>query len=80
MDCVHGIRALSTQWVLLGHTYMMYLFMPTRNSLGFMMDVSGFLRLNVFYGEILHFRGVLPRAIILMSSLFQQFTVYERIS
>lgn len=40
MDCIHGIRVFSTQWVVLGHTYTMFMYMPTRNSLDFMVHVS----------------------------------------
>ncbi|XP_055304070.1 nose resistant to fluoxetine protein 6-like isoform X2 [Sitodiplosis mosellana] len=39
MHCVHGIRAISTQWVVLGHTYLMYLLLPIRN----MADYPSFL-------------------------------------
>lgn len=31
MHCLHGIRAISTQWVVLGHSYMMYMKLPARN-------------------------------------------------
>lgn len=35
MDCIHGIRAISTQWVVLGHSFMMFLLLPTRNKIEF---------------------------------------------
>lgn len=31
MNCVHGIRVITTQWVVVGHTYVMYALLPTRN-------------------------------------------------
>lgn len=31
MMCLHGIRAISTQWVVLGHTFMMVPKLPFRN-------------------------------------------------
>lgn len=31
MDCIHGIRVISTQWVVLGHTFLMYVMFPIRN-------------------------------------------------
>lgn len=31
MDCIHGIRAISTQWIVLGHTYVMFVLLPSRN-------------------------------------------------
>lgn len=40
MNCVHGIRVISTQWVVLGHTYMMFMAMPTVNVFTFMINVS----------------------------------------
>lgn len=40
MDCIHGIRVFSTQWVVLGHTYVLYMLMPTRNTLEFIQHVS----------------------------------------
>lgn len=42
MSCVHGIRVISTQWVVLGHTYVMHMAMPTVNVFKFMTDVSDF--------------------------------------
>ncbi|XP_055304016.1 uncharacterized protein LOC129569308 [Sitodiplosis mosellana] len=32
MYCLHGIRAISTQWVVLGHTFLMYGMLPIRNT------------------------------------------------
>lgn len=40
MNCVHGIRVISTQWVVIGHTYLLYMAMPTTNTFYFMGDVS----------------------------------------
>lgn len=40
MNCVHGIRVISTQWVVLGHTYVMFMTMPTANNFSFMGNVS----------------------------------------
>lgn len=40
MHCVHGIRVISTQWVVLGHTYFLYMNMPTGNTFHFMGYVS----------------------------------------
>lgn len=40
MHCVHGIRVISTQWVVLGHTYVLYMTMPTANTFQFMGHVS----------------------------------------
>lgn len=37
MHCLHGIRAISTQWVVLGHSYMMYMRLPARNSIQYLM-------------------------------------------
>lgn len=31
MPCLNGIRALSTQWIVLGHTFLMYLWLPVTN-------------------------------------------------
>ncbi|XP_031635113.1 nose resistant to fluoxetine protein 6-like [Contarinia nasturtii] len=31
MDCIHGIRAISAQWVVLGHVVMCYLMLPIQN-------------------------------------------------
>lgn len=31
MQCLHGIRAISTQWVVLGHTFMFYSMLPVQN-------------------------------------------------
>lgn len=31
MNCLHGIRVISTQWVVLGHTYLMFIMLPIRN-------------------------------------------------
>lgn len=31
MHCLHGIRAISTQWVVLGHTFGMYAQLPIQN-------------------------------------------------
>ncbi|XP_055303304.1 O-acyltransferase like protein-like isoform X2 [Sitodiplosis mosellana] len=31
MACMNGIRAISTQWIVLGHTYLMYLWLPVSN-------------------------------------------------
>ncbi|XP_031627930.1 nose resistant to fluoxetine protein 6-like [Contarinia nasturtii] len=33
MHCLHGIRVISTQWVVLGHTFIMYVLLPIRNKL-----------------------------------------------
>lgn len=29
--CINGIRAISTQWIVLGHTFLMYLWLPIQN-------------------------------------------------
>lgn len=50
MDCVHGIRVLSTQWVVLGHTYNIYMFVPTMNTLEFVPNVS--LRFEQIFSRI----------------------------
>lgn len=43
MDCVHGIRVFSTQWVVLGHSYTaMYTAMPITNAFSFIGNVSDF--------------------------------------
>jgi hypothetical protein len=39
LDCVHGIRFLSTCYVVIGHRYLMLMFFPSINSLK-IMDVS----------------------------------------
>lgn len=31
MHCLHGIRAISTQWVVLTHTYFIHMLLPMRN-------------------------------------------------
>lgn len=31
LHCLHGIRVISTQWVVLGHAYLFYAFLPIRN-------------------------------------------------
>lgn len=31
MNCLHGIRVISTQWVVIGHTFVMYITLPIRN-------------------------------------------------
>lgn len=31
IQCLHGIRVISTQWVVLGHTFMTYLKLPVQN-------------------------------------------------
>lgn len=36
MHCLNGIRAISTQWVVLGHTFAMYLMLPVRNTVDIM--------------------------------------------
>ncbi|XP_031635339.1 nose resistant to fluoxetine protein 6-like [Contarinia nasturtii] len=33
MQFLHGIRVISTMWIVLGHTFLMYLFIPVRNSM-----------------------------------------------
>lgn len=32
MQCLNGIRAISTQWVVLGHTFAMYMMLAVRNT------------------------------------------------
>lgn len=41
LDCVHGIRFLSTSYVVIGHRYLMMMFFPVINSLQ-IMNVSVF--------------------------------------
>lgn len=36
LDCVHGIRFLSTSYVIIGHRYLMMMFFPVINSLQIM--------------------------------------------
>lgn len=31
IDCLHGLRVISTQWVVLGHVFMCYLMLPIQN-------------------------------------------------
>lgn len=31
MSCLNGVRAISTQWIVLGHTFLMYLWLPVQN-------------------------------------------------
>ena len=38
LDCLHGIRVLSTCYVVIGHRYLMLMFFPVVNSLK-IMDV-----------------------------------------
>lgn len=33
MNCIHGIRVISTQWIVLGHTLSTYLTLPFRNQI-----------------------------------------------
>lgn len=47
MDCVHGIRVISTQWVVLGHTYMMFFALPSSNGLSFISKVSSIVKLSI---------------------------------
>lgn len=43
MHCLHGIRVISTQWVVLGHTFQIYKSLPIRN----MFAVSEVNRMNL---------------------------------
>ncbi|XP_031623576.1 nose resistant to fluoxetine protein 6-like [Contarinia nasturtii] len=58
IQCLHGIRVLSTQWVVLCHTYALYLVMPIQNRVvhdaflskySNMMIVSGFVAVDTFF-------------------------------
>lgn len=31
MECLHGIRAISTQWIVLGHSFAIYSMLPVQN-------------------------------------------------
>lgn len=31
IGCLHGIRAISATWIVLGHTFIFYLLLPTRD-------------------------------------------------
>lgn len=33
MHCLHGIRVISTQWIIFGHSYLMFNNLPVRNSI-----------------------------------------------
>lgn len=35
MQCLHGIRVISTMWVTLWHTFSMYLVLPSQNNVYF---------------------------------------------
>lgn len=32
VECLYGIRAITTIWIVFGHTFYMYLMMPTMNT------------------------------------------------
>ncbi|KAH0816917.1 hypothetical protein GEV33_005874 [Tenebrio molitor] len=51
LDCVHGIRFLSTCYVVIGHRYLMLMFFPSINSLKIMDEVKKSGRMNwiLFY-------------------------------
>lgn len=31
LHCLHGIRVITTQWIVLGHSYLLYALMPIQN-------------------------------------------------
>lgn len=41
MHCLHGIRVISTAWVVLGHTHLSYVMAPFRN-MSYALTVSFF--------------------------------------
>ncbi|XP_031636343.1 nose resistant to fluoxetine protein 6-like isoform X2 [Contarinia nasturtii] len=58
IQCLHGIRVLSTQWVVLCHTYAFYLLIPIHNRVvhdafvsrySNMIIVSGFVAVDTFF-------------------------------
>lgn len=50
MDCLNGIRAISTQWVVMGHSFLMFMMLPITNTLAIpevILNFTGyFLRLT----------------------------------
>lgn len=58
IDCVNGIRVLTTQWVVIGHVFIMYVFLPTRNKTSIltftseyhnMYILSAFISVDTFF-------------------------------
>jgi hypothetical protein len=40
MECLHGIRFITINWVVLGHSYLTASYMPLVNTIGFARQVS----------------------------------------
>ncbi|XP_031639007.1 nose resistant to fluoxetine protein 6-like [Contarinia nasturtii] len=52
MHCLHGIRAISTQWVVLGHTFMMFAVLPARNKIDLLTFIKQYHNMIILSAPI----------------------------
>lgn len=52
MHCLNGIRAISAMWVVVGHTILMFMVLPSRNELDSFMFPKHFYNIIVLSAEM----------------------------